>query len=46
MATKGVLLSTLIDCSLIMGGVEMNPSRQGRFTAGSRVAIWSLEWFD
>lgn len=46
MATKGVLLSTLLDGDLILGGIDMNPSKQGRFAAGSGVAIRSLEWID
>lgn len=46
MATKGVLLSTLLDSDLVLGGVDMNPSKQGRFAPGSGVAIRSLNWLD
>lgn len=43
MATKGVLLSTLLSHS-IHGGIDMNPAKQGRFAAGSGVAIHSPAW--
>lgn len=39
MATKGVLLATLLGTDRIEIGIDMNASKQGRFAAGSGLAI-------
>lgn len=44
MATKGVLLSNILPPGAILGGVDMNVAKQGRFVAGSGVEIHPPEW--
>jgi hypothetical protein len=44
MATKGVLLSILLGEQRVIGGIDMNVGKQGRFAAGSGVSINSPEW--
>ena len=44
MSTKGVILSVLLGESRIVGGVDSNPEKQGRYAAGSGVRIHSPEW--
>jgi SAM-dependent methyltransferase len=44
MSTKGVVLSNLLAPELITGGVDMNSAKQGRFAAGSGLAIHAAEW--
>jgi hypothetical protein len=44
MATKGVVLASLIDADLIAGGVDSNVRKQGRYAPGSGVAIHSPDW--
>ncbi len=44
MATKGTLLSTLLDPALVLGGIDSNRLKQGRFAAGSGVAIHDAAW--
>lgn len=43
MATKGVLLATLLG-DRVRGGIDMNPAKQGRYAAGTGVAIHSPAW--
>jgi SAM-dependent methyltransferase len=44
MATKGVILATLLDARHILGGIDMNPAKQGHFAAGSGIAIHPVDW--
>lgn len=44
MATKGVLLAILLGAENVVGGVDMNAGKQGRFAAGSGVSINSPDW--
>lgn len=44
MATKGVLVASLLGAERILGGIDMNPTKQGRFAAGSGVAIHTSDW--
>jgi SAM-dependent methyltransferase len=39
MATKGVLLSILLGAARVLGGIDMNRDKQGRFAAASGVEI-------
>ena len=41
MATKGVVLSNLVP---ILGGVDSNPGKQGKFAAGSGASINEPRW--
>jgi hypothetical protein len=44
MATKGVMLSNLLHPSNVLGGVDMNRLKQGKFCALSATAIHEPEW--
>jgi hypothetical protein len=44
MATKGVLLSNILPVGLATGGVDMNEGKQGRYVAGSAVAVHAPDW--
>jgi SAM-dependent methyltransferase len=44
MATKGVLLCSILDADLVCGGIDMNPTKQGRFASGSGVKINPPDW--
>lgn len=44
MATKGVILSLLLPDGAVLGGIDGNAAKQGRFAAGSGVAINPPEW--
>ena len=44
MATKGVVLATLIREGLIAGGVDSNVRKQGRYAPGSGIEIHSPQW--
>ncbi len=46
MATKGVVFANLVDPdgTLLRGGVDVNPKKQGRFIPGSGHAIHAPEW--
>jgi Methyltransferase domain/C-methyltransferase C-terminal domain len=44
MATKGVVLATILPGGLIEGGVDSNSRKQGRFAPGSGLAIHAPSW--
>lgn len=46
MATKGVVFANLVDpeATLLRGGVDVNPKKQGRFIPGSGHGIHAPEW--
>jgi hypothetical protein len=44
MATKGVVLTSILGPDLIAGGVDSNPRKQGRFAPGSGVEIHPPGW--
>lgn len=44
MATKGVILSTLLPRGAIAAGVDMNEKKQGRFCPQSATPIYSPDW--
>lgn len=44
MATKGVVLATILPVGLIAGGVDSNPRKQARFAPGSGLAIHAPKW--
>lgn len=44
MATKGTILSLLLDDGHVRGGIDSNTAKQARFAAGSGVAIHAPEW--
>lgn len=44
MATKGVMMSAILGADAILGGVDVNKNKQGKFAAGSGVAINAPEW--
>ena len=44
MATKGTMLSMMMDDALVHGGIDANPGKQGRFAAGSGLAIHAPAW--
>jgi hypothetical protein len=44
MATKGVVLATMLPGGLIAGGVDSNPRKQGRFAPGSGLGIHAPSW--
>lgn len=44
MATKGVMLASLLPGGLVIGGVDLNAAKQGRFVAGSGVEIHPPDW--
>jgi SAM-dependent methyltransferase len=44
MATKGVVLATMLPDGLLEGGVDSNPRKQGRFAPGSGLAIHEPSW--
>ncbi|MGI9624008.1 MAG: class I SAM-dependent methyltransferase, partial [Acidimicrobiales bacterium] len=43
MATKGVVLTTMVPEGLVVAGIDMNPGKQGRFAATSGVGIHAPE---
>ena len=44
MATKGVILATMLPPEALLGGIDVNPAKQGKFAAGSGVEIHPPEW--
>ncbi len=44
MSTKGVILSVLLGDDRVLGGVDINPEKQGRFAGTSGVRINPPEW--
>ncbi len=44
MASKGVIFATLMGSASVVGGVDVNPKKQGRFAPGSGVAIHDPTW--
>jgi len=44
MASKGVILAALLPKGLIVGGIDMNTAKQGRFAAATGVMIHPPEW--
>ncbi len=46
MATKGVLLTTLMDPTLFLGGIDSNRRKQGCFAPGSGVEIHPPSWIE
>lgn len=44
MATKGVILSTILGADCVLGGIDINPGKQGCFAPVSGVAIHPPEW--
>jgi SAM-dependent methyltransferase len=44
MATKGVVLASLLPPGLLAGGVDSNPRKQGRFAPGSGLQIHPPAW--
>jgi SAM-dependent methyltransferase len=44
MSSKGVILTALLPEGLVIGGIDMNLAKQGRFAAATGVQIHSPEW--
>lgn len=44
MATKGVILSLMLGRERVLGGIDVNPAKQGKYAAGSGVGINAPEW--
>lgn len=44
MASKGVIFATLMGSAAVVGGVDVNPKKQGRFAPGSGLAIHDPNW--
>ena len=44
MATKGVVFASIFGPTLITGGVDANPRKQGRFAPGSGLEIHPPQW--
>lgn len=43
MSTKGVIMSVLLGAERVAGTIDLNPAKQGRFAAGSGIAISTSE---
>ncbi len=44
MATKGVMMSAILGSDVILGGIDGNIRKQGKFAAGSGVSINPPDW--
>ena len=44
MSTKGVIFANLMGAGRILGGIDINPRKQGCFAPGSGVEIHGPEW--